>query len=82
MADWAYGVMALGNIARRFPDTAYSRLAKSLQNEWNYLHQVTSGNGNLYKTTKKEIREDFLPELLEYPSIGGNLRKNISLKLK
>ena len=82
VVDWAHRLAALGNIVRRFPQTAYAGLVKSLPNEWIYLQQVTSGNGDLYKPIERAIWEDFLPALLYQPSIGDNLRNHIVLVLK
>ena len=64
VAGWEHRVKSLGKIVRRFPQTDYAGLVKSLQNEWNYLQRVTSGNGNLYEPIKKAIRDNFLPALL------------------
>ena len=37
VADWAHKETSLGKIVRSSPQTYYSGLVKSLQNEWNYL---------------------------------------------
>ena len=75
----AHGVTALGNIAKRFPQTAYAGLVKALQNEWTYLQRVTTGHGSLYEPIKKAIREYFLPTLLDQTNIGEKMRNYIVL---
>ena len=82
MNDWAHGVTALGKIAKRFSQTAYTCIIKALHNEWTYLQRVTTGNGSLYEPIEKAIREDFLPTLLDQPNIGGKMRNNIALAVK
>ena len=53
-----------------------------LQNQWNYIHRVTSGNGNLYEPIEKAIKYNFLPELLHQPRIGTNICNQINLTVK
>jgi hypothetical protein len=40
IAQWVRGVESLAKVARRYPQTAYAGLAKSLQQEWQYLQRV------------------------------------------
>lgn len=39
--QWLHGVRCLAKVARRFPQTAYAGLVKSLQCEWQYVQRVT-----------------------------------------
>ena len=65
VTDWDHRMTSLGKRVKYFPQTAYPGLVKSLQNEWTYHQRVTSGNGRLYNSFEKAIREDFLPALLD-----------------
>jgi len=61
---WVRSVKALAKVARRYPQTAYTGLAKSLQSEWMYLQRVTAGVEDAFAPIEKALVEDFLPALL------------------
>jgi hypothetical protein len=52
-------------MARRYPQTAYAGLAKSLQQEWQYLQRVVPNCGAVFEPVKEAIRLVFLPALLQ-----------------
>ena len=62
--QWVKGVKELTKVARRFPQTAYAGLTKSLQSEWQYLQQVTPYAGKLFDRLEATINSEFLPTLL------------------
>ena len=77
---WAESVEILTEVSRKQPHSAYAGLQKSLQQEWEFLQQVTPGIGNAFGPVEKSLRETFVPALFEglgngVPvSIDGNYR--------
>ena len=65
VAQWAQGVESLAKVARRYPQTAYAGLAKSLQQEWQYLQRVVPDCGAAFEPVEEAIRSVFLPALLQ-----------------
>ena len=63
--NWVHGVDALASAARRYPQTAYAGLQKSLQQEWQFLQRVVKGIGELFEEVWKAISERFLPALFD-----------------
>jgi hypothetical protein len=61
---WVQGVESLAKVARRHPQTAYAGLAKSLQQEWQYLQRVVPDCGTAFAPVEEAIRSVFLPALL------------------
>jgi hypothetical protein len=43
--NWEEAVADLAKVASNFPQTAYSDLQKSLQQEWQFVQRVTKGIG-------------------------------------
>ena len=62
---WWYGVKRLAMVARRFPQTAYAGLTKSLQFEWQYLQQVVPGLREAFGLVEEALRDKFFPALLQ-----------------
>jgi hypothetical protein len=65
IAQWVRGVKPLAKVARRYPQTAYAGLAKSLQQEWQYLQRVVPDCGAAFEPVEEAIRSVFLPALLQ-----------------
>jgi hypothetical protein len=65
IAQWVRGVESLAKVARRYPQTAYTGLAKSLQQEWQYLQRVVPDCGAAFEPVEEAIRSVFLPALLQ-----------------
>ena len=61
---WVENVKLLSKAARRFPQTAYAGLAKSLQMEWTYLQRVVPDVSAFFEPIEEAITSDFLPALL------------------
>jgi hypothetical protein len=59
------GVESLVKVARRYPQTAYAGLAKSLQQEWQYLQRVFLDCKAAFEPVKEAIRSVFLLALLQ-----------------
>ena len=62
---WRYGVERLAMVARRFPQTAYAGLTKSLQSEWQYLQRVVPGLSEAFGPVEDALRKKFFPALLQ-----------------
>ena len=62
---WVGGVEALARVAKRFPQTAYAGLAKSLQSEWQYLQRVVPNAGLSFAPVEAALTTTFLPSLLQ-----------------
>ena len=82
--DWIFGIEKLALVARRFPQTAYAGLTKSLQNEWTYLQRVVPGADAAMAPLEDAITRTFLPALFqEQPEDRlHELRVQISLAVK
>jgi hypothetical protein len=64
ISQWIAGVEALSKVARRYPQTAYAGLAKSLQAEWQYVQRVTPNLTQAFAPLEMAISQVFLPALL------------------
>ena len=62
---WKMGIKTLARIAKRYPQTAYAGLTKSLQTEWTYLQRVVPNIHESFSEIEKAIAEDFLPALFD-----------------
>jgi hypothetical protein len=63
--QWVQGVESLVKVAKRYPQTAYAGVTKSLQQEWQYLQRVVPNCGTAFEPVKEAIQTVFLPALLE-----------------
>jgi hypothetical protein len=80
---WVEAIKTMGEIARRFPQTAYAGMTFSLQQEWQYLHRGTPGVAKYFAPLEKAISESFLPALLEdSTSAIAKLRDQLALSVK
>jgi hypothetical protein len=70
---WVHGVERLAKVAKRFPQTAYAGLSKSLQMEWQYLQRVTPDTAAAFGPIEDVIAGTFLPSLLaeERPGVAS-----------
>jgi hypothetical protein len=62
---WIEAVRILAKIAKQYPQTAYSGMARSLQMEWQYTLRVIPGVAALFQPLAQVIAEEYLPALLE-----------------
>jgi hypothetical protein len=81
--QWVDGVEKLAKVARRFPQTAYAGLAKSLQMEWTYLQRVMPGLEDVLDPIEDAIKSSFLPALFgeDEPNLT-DLRAQLALSVK
>jgi hypothetical protein len=60
---WEEAVSDLASVAPNFPQTAYSGLQKSLQQEWQFVQRVTKGIGPEFQNVELALSRTFLPTL-------------------
>jgi hypothetical protein len=60
---WSETVMELALVAKNFPQSAYSGLHKSLQQEWQFVQRIKKVVGEEFNDIKKAISQTFLPAL-------------------
>ena len=63
--EWAEGVRRLARVARRFPQTAFAGLSKSLQAEWQYALRVLPEVQRAFGPVEDALANDFLPALFD-----------------
>ena len=63
VVNWVEGVERLARVAKRFPQSAYTGLTRSLQMEWRYLQRVLPEAGKHFRPIEEAIRSTFLPAL-------------------
>jgi hypothetical protein len=77
---WIDAVRILTKIAKRYPQTAYAGMARSLQMEWQYTLRVIPGVAELFEPLAKVIAEECLPALLgESGALPEGLRDRLAL---
>jgi hypothetical protein len=75
--------LRLSRVARRFPQTAYAGLVKSLQMEWQYLQRGTPGATDSFAPVEAALASSFLPALLEESEAGvAKLRALLELSVR
>ena len=52
---WAESVLTLAGVACKHPQSGYSVLQKSLQQEWEFLQQVTPCIGDAFGLVEKDL---------------------------
>ena len=65
ITGWAESVKTLAGISRKHPQSAYSVLQESLQQEWAFVQQVTPVICDAFVPVEKALRETFMPDLFE-----------------
>jgi hypothetical protein len=68
--QWTEGVQTLARVARRFPQTAYAGLSKSLQSEWQYIHRVLPDCADAFQPVEDALRTSFLPAMFQEAEVG------------
>lgn len=61
--EWVAEVKILAKAAKRYQQTAYSGLVRSLQTEWTYLQRVVPDLVDFFARVERALLEDFLPAL-------------------
>jgi hypothetical protein len=75
---WIDGIESLAKVAKRFPQTAYAGLVKSLQSEWQYLQRVTEDCADAFAPIEAAIVNTFLPALLGETKEGAALLRDLT----
>jgi len=65
VTKWSENVRQLAQIAKRYPQTAFAGLSKSLQAEWQYLPRVTPNCKDSFGPIEEAIGETFLLALFQ-----------------
>ena len=80
---WTNGVKKLASVAKRYPQTAFAGLTKSLQSEWAYLQRVIPDAGEIMQPIEEALEEAFIPALFgESDPAIARLRIQLSLAVK
>jgi hypothetical protein len=66
----------LSLVAEKYPQVAYAGLQKSLQQEWQFLQQVTKDLDEEFQDIKVALQETFLPTLF-----GDDITDNIPRRI-
>ena len=65
---WAESVRTLSGVYLKHLQCAYAGLQKSLNQEWEFVQQVTPGIGDAFGPVEEEIKTAFIPEI--FYSVG------------
>jgi hypothetical protein len=63
VAEWADAVEELASAAVNYPQSAYTALLRSLQQEWHFFQRVVKDIGDAFTDVEKAISQYFLPAL-------------------
>ena len=74
---WVEGIKSMGKVARRFPQTAYAGMTRSLQCEWQYLQRVLPNVSDVFKPVEQALRSHFVPALLGLATVPDGLRERL-----
>ena len=61
----------LAGVACKHPQSAYARLHKSLQQEWEFVQRITPGVGDAFGLVEEALQETFLPALFQVLGEGA-----------
>ena len=62
---WTESVEILVGVSRKHPQSAYSGLQKSLQQEWAFMQRVTPGVGDAFIPVETALKDSFVSALFE-----------------
>jgi hypothetical protein len=80
---WTAAIGELAATARLYPQSAYTGLQRSLQQEWQYVQRVVGNISESFSAVEKAIRDDFIPALFgEEQATPDNFRKLLALPVK
>ena len=85
--DWQEATQKLAEVAKIYPQAAYSAMQRSLQQEWLFVQRVTDSEGptnNIYHPIEKALEADFIPNLflMEQENMLPDLRNITKLPVK
>jgi hypothetical protein len=81
-ARWVDAVVEISKVAERYPQTAYARMQKSLQQEWQFLQRVTDGLDDEFAAIEHAVNAKFLPPLFGIESVCDTKRQLGCLPVK
>ena len=76
--DWVHSIKKLADAARAYPQSAYSALQRSVQQEWQYLQRTTPNIESCFDQLEKAIQEEFLPALFGEAIEDGDYRLELA----
>jgi len=79
---WCAGVRLLAQAARRYPQSAFAGLTKSLQAEWQYLQRVTPDVAPFFEPLETALAHDFFPALFQDKDFGHSNHELLGLAAK
>ena len=56
----------MSGVARNYPQSAYSGLQKSLQQEWAFVQRIIPNIGDAFSPVEQALREAFIPSLFQF----------------
>ena len=62
---WTESVAILAGVAPKHPQSAYTGMQKSLQQEWAFVQRVTLGVGDSFGPVETALKETFVPAVFE-----------------
>jgi hypothetical protein len=66
--DWAHGIAAITTAAASYPQSTYTGLQKSLQQEWQFVQRTCPCSPDTFQPLEVLIAETFIPALFDLPS--------------
>ncbi|MGL5814518.1 MAG: reverse transcriptase domain-containing protein, partial [Aeromonas sp.] len=70
---WATAIASLSTAAPRFPQSAYTGLQKSLQQEWQHVQRTCPCPPHLFAPLEHAIADTFIPALFQLPVFHPSL---------
>ena len=66
--DWAKGIATISTAATSYPQSAYTGLQKSLQQEWQFVQRTCPSPPDSFQPLEAQISKTFIPALFSLPS--------------
>ena len=63
--EWRHSVATLTGVLRQHPQTVYTGLQKSLQQEWSFVQCVAPGVGMVFQAVEDDLLDTFLQALFQ-----------------
>ena len=82
LQGWKESVKTLSRVDRKYLQSAYAGLQKSLQQEWTFLQKVTPDIGDNFGPVEQALRDTLIPALFQGLGEGKQGRGVTCLSLK
>ena len=79
---WVEAIKVMGHAAKRYPQTAYAGMTRSLMCEWQYLQRVLPGVSDAFEPIEEVLRCRFIPQLLGQATVSDRLRERLKQPVK